>query len=221
MDNAAPYKILRFPNSPLPCVKGYSYLANPVRGRTRVLWQQIIPALMNMCQQITGAALSAYLPTFTSENGFKGATAQIATLAPYGSAAVVMIIFSYFSDRMKNRTGVGHYVCTPLIVTWQAHNAGNESRRAVAVPGAVSLAQAVAVGSGYLFPSTDSPKYTMGSAVILALSCAGAGFTGLYQFLVWRENRKRDEREGGPPAPDFKPDTATYADDAPGFRYLG
>lgn len=45
--------------------------------------------LMNMCQQITGAALSAYLPTLLSENGFKGATAQIATLAPYGSAAVV------------------------------------------------------------------------------------------------------------------------------------
>lgn len=45
--------------------------------------------LMNMCQQITGAALSAYLPTLLAENGFEGATAQIATLAPYGSAAVV------------------------------------------------------------------------------------------------------------------------------------
>lgn len=44
---------------------------------------------MNICQQITGAALSAYLPTFTKENGFKGANAQIATLAPYGSAAIV------------------------------------------------------------------------------------------------------------------------------------
>jgi hypothetical protein len=60
---------------------------------------QVIPILrspidslavfMNMCQQITGGALSAYLPTFTSENGFKGATAQIATLAPYGAAIVV------------------------------------------------------------------------------------------------------------------------------------
>lgn len=45
--------------------------------------------LINMCQQITGAALSAYLPTLLKENGFSGATAQIATLAPYGSAAVV------------------------------------------------------------------------------------------------------------------------------------
>ena len=50
---------------------------------------------MNICQQITGAALSAFLPTFTSENGFKGATAQIATLAPYGSAAVVSLADDY------------------------------------------------------------------------------------------------------------------------------
>jgi len=48
--------------------------------------------LINMCQQITGAALSAYLPTLLAENGFEGATAQIATLAPYGSAAVVRYI---------------------------------------------------------------------------------------------------------------------------------
>jgi hypothetical protein len=59
--------------------------------------------LMNMCQQITGAALSAYLPTLLSENGFKGATAQIATLAPYGSAAVCMIIAAKVSDRFGNR----------------------------------------------------------------------------------------------------------------------
>ncbi len=56
-----------------------------------------------MCQQITGAALSAYLPTFTSENGFTGANAQIATLAPYGAAIVSMIAVSMWSDRISNR----------------------------------------------------------------------------------------------------------------------
>jgi hypothetical protein len=47
--------------------------------------------LINMCQQIMGAALSAFLPTFTKENGFEGANAQIATLAPYGAAMIVRI----------------------------------------------------------------------------------------------------------------------------------
>lgn len=55
--------------------------------------------LINMCQQITGAALSAYLPTLLSENGFSGATAQIATLAPYGSAAIVGCTLPQLSRR--------------------------------------------------------------------------------------------------------------------------
>lgn len=46
-------------------------------------------------------------------------------------------------------------------------------------------------------------------------------FTAIYQILIKWENAKRDKREGGPPAPGFRPDTATYADDAPGFRYIG
>lgn len=60
----------------------------------------------------------------------------------------------------------------------------------------------------------------MGSSVCLALSAGGSVFTGIYQFLIWRENRKRDKDEGGPPVEGFRPDTATYADEAPGFRYL-
>ena len=64
-------------------------------------------ALMYQSQQISGAALAAFMPTFTSENGFKGANAQIATLAPYGAAAVSMIVLSYASDYQKNR---GWYV---------------------------------------------------------------------------------------------------------------
>lgn len=58
---------------------------------------------MYQSQQISGAALAAFMPTFTSENGFTGANAQIATLAPYGTAALAMIILSYASDKTKNR----------------------------------------------------------------------------------------------------------------------
>ena len=62
--------------------------------------------LMNMCQQITGAALSAYLPTLLAENGFEGATAQIATLAPYGCAAVVSRTCSNFTNQATDNRPV-------------------------------------------------------------------------------------------------------------------
>lgn len=54
----------------------------------------------------------------------------------------------------------------------------------------------------------------MGSAVVLGLSIAGSLFTFLYQGLIWRENKKRDKAEGGPPASDFVAETNVYADDA-------
>ncbi|THY80573.1 hypothetical protein D6C93_09850 [Aureobasidium pullulans] len=218
-------------------------------------WPQVMPMLINMCQQITGAALSAYLPTLLSENGFKGATAQIATLAPYGSAAICMIIAAKISDRFGNRgwptqfgwlllivgfglflgtptsnkpahfaalilAETGHYICTPLIVTWSANNAGSESRRAVAVPLAVALAQAVAIGSGYLFPASEGPRYTRGAIVEVALSTAGMLFTFIYMGLIRWENARRDKREGGPPAIGLRPNTAQDADEAEGFRYI-
>lgn len=241
---------------------------------------------MNACQQITGAALSAYLPTFTKENGFEGANAQIATLAPYGSAAVCMVIGSWISDRYKNRgwpiqfgwavmvlafgiylgvpatnhparfaalilAEIGHYgelshgaiVERPLIVQYARPSLSlgkpimpamslaellqfrlpfllpkllRESATAIVI--LMSLISRV--GSGYLFPHADSPRYTTGSAVCLALSAGGGIFTFMYQVLIWRENRRRDAAEGGPPEAGFRPDTATYADDAPGFRYF-
>jgi hypothetical protein len=62
--------------------------------------------LMNMCQQITGAALSAYLPTLLAENGFEGATAQIATLAPYGCAAVVSRSYLNLMNQTTNNRPV-------------------------------------------------------------------------------------------------------------------
>ncbi|KAF2216601.1 hypothetical protein CERZMDRAFT_81669 [Cercospora zeae-maydis SCOH1-5] len=102
-----------------------------------------------------------------------------------------------------------------------ANNAGSESRRVVAVPLAVALAQAVAIGSGYLLPASDGPKYTKGAAVETALSAAGMVFTFVYMGLIEWENARRDKREGRPPEAGHRPDTAEHADDAPGLRYIG
>ena len=201
---------------------------------------------------MTGSALIAFLPTMLSENGFTGANAQVATLAPYGASAVIMMVLCFGSDRYQNRgwfiqaafvmsligfaiwtagvtnrgarffalimSTVGHYVAVPLVLIWQAQNAGNESRRAVAVPMAASIAQCVAIGSGYLFPATDSPNYLKGSAVCLGLQIWGIVVCGIYQYLIRRENARRDQRDGVPD-PTVKPDTLTYADAAVGFRY--
>lgn len=98
-----------------------------VKG-TFIRWQQIVRKCNSQVQaapESHSRALLIYtfLAVFLSENGFEGANAQIATLAPYGSAAVVsslfcpvsskarwliprrkcMIIASMISDRYRNR----------------------------------------------------------------------------------------------------------------------
>jgi hypothetical protein len=55
----------------------------------------------------------------------------------------------------------------------------------------------------------------------VALSTAGMVFTFVYMGLIKWENARRDKREGGPPAPGTRPNTAQDADEAEGFRYLG
>ena len=77
------------------------------------------------------------------------------------------------------------------------------------------------IGSGYLFPKSEGPKYTRGAAVEVALSCAGMIFTFIYMGRIKWENARRDKKEGGPPAPGTRPDKANDADEAVGFRYLG
>lgn len=79
----------------------------------------------------------------------------------------------------------------------------------------------ISVGSGYLFPAKDGPVYVLGSAICVGLSVFSSVVAGIYQFLIWRENKRRDAEEGGPPALGFRPDVQTYADEAPGYRYIG
>lgn len=60
-----------------------------------------------------------------------------------------------------------------------------------------------------------------GAAVEVGLSTAGLLFTFVYMGLIKWENARRDRKEGGPPAPGTRPNTAQDADEAEGFRYLG
>ena len=89
------------------------------------------------------------------------------------------------------------------------------------MPLAVALAQAVAIGSGCLFPKSEGPRYTRGAAVEVGLSTAGLLFSLVYMGLIKWENARRDKKEGGPPAPGTRSNTAQDADEAEGFRYLG
>lgn len=74
------------------------------------------------------------------------------------------------------------------------------------------------IASGYMFPASDSPRYILGSTVCLAICLLGLVVAIAYTLLLRWENARRDKREG-PRDPLLVPDTATFGDKAPGFRY--
>jgi len=49
------------------------------------------------------AAISAFLPTIITTFGFTNARAQLLTVPPYAVAAVVLVSFSYASDKLQSR----------------------------------------------------------------------------------------------------------------------
>lgn len=113
---------------------------------------------------------------------------------------------------------IGQFIIIPMNLTWLAENAANESRRALAVPMAIAVAQSIAIASGYMFPAKDSPRYILGSTVCLAICLLGLVVAVSYTLLLRWENARRDRKEG-PRDPHITPDTATFGDKAPGFRY--
>ncbi|RXK34953.1 hypothetical protein M231_07799 [Tremella mesenterica] len=62
-----------------------------------------VPKLTYLSIIVVGAAIGAFLPTLVADVGYTGAIAQVYTLPPYGTAAIVMLIVAWVSDRYGKR----------------------------------------------------------------------------------------------------------------------
>ncbi|EIW69702.1 hypothetical protein TREMEDRAFT_44171 [Tremella mesenterica DSM 1558] len=70
---------------------------------TLISWQILLPAVTYQSIIVVGAAIGAFLPTLVADVGYTGAIAQVYTLPPYGTAAIVMLIVAWVSDRYGKR----------------------------------------------------------------------------------------------------------------------
>ncbi|KAF8814977.1 MFS general substrate transporter [Phlegmacium glaucopus] len=73
------------------------------------------------------SAISAFLPTIITTFGFTNARAQLLTVPPYAVAAVILVSFSYASDKLQTRGIFMSIACTLggigyLILLTVAHN---------------------------------------------------------------------------------------------------
>ena len=115
------------------------------------------------------------------------------------------------------------FVCVAIILAWVANNSATDSKRAGGFAVLQIIGQCGPVLGTRIFPSNEGPFYRKGMWI-----CAGFCFfvvvlSSTLSFLLWRENRKRDELHGrgsGVNAFDESVDAGSLGEKAPNFRYV-
>ncbi|KAF7186673.1 putative transporter [Pseudocercospora fuligena] len=85
---------------------------------------------------------------------------------------------------------LGLYPISTLAVTWVSTNLSPDSKRAIGMPLAYSIANISAVVSSQLYPSYQGPRYIQGNAVSAGLTVIAAFLYGSCWYLLWRRNQK-------------------------------
>lgn len=83
---------------------------------------------------------------------------------------------------------LGLYPISTLAVTWIATNLSPDSKRAIGMPLAYSIANISAVVSSQLYPSQQGPRYVQGNAVSAGLTVVAMFLYGACWLLLRRRN---------------------------------
>ncbi|KAG6830602.1 hypothetical protein H0H92_015883 [Tricholoma furcatifolium] len=80
-------------------------------GRAFRDWRIYVGGVIYFGLNCALASISAFLPTILTTLGYSNARAQLFTVPPYAVAAVVLVTFSYSSDRLQHRGGFMALAC--------------------------------------------------------------------------------------------------------------
>lgn len=79
-----------------------------------------------------------------------------------------------------------------------------------------SIGQSLSLAASFLFPSVEGPAYTKGCIINIAFQAFGLLIALSMTTYYRRENKRRNEIEGGKPAPGTHLETHEFYDKAPG-----
>ncbi|KAK5193196.1 hypothetical protein LTR92_006565 [Exophiala xenobiotica] len=87
---------------------------------------------------------------------------------------------------------LGLITFTCIFLTWLSNNIAPDSKRAVALPALVSLANLSGISSSYLYQADDAPRYVRGNSISLSfIILVLIGVAGMYLLLLKRNNEKK------------------------------
>ena len=85
----------------------------------------------------------------------------------------------------------GLYPISTLAVTWITNNLSPDSKRAIGMPFAYSIANISNLVSSQLYPSQQGPRYVQGNAVSAGLTVVAGFLYGACWLLLRRRNAKK------------------------------
>jgi hypothetical protein len=88
---------------------------------------------------------------------------------------------------------LGLYPISTLAVTWIATNLSPDTKRAIGMPLAYSIANISAVVSSQLYPSSQGPRYVQGNAISAGLTIVAMFLYGACWLLLRRRNMNKQK----------------------------
>ncbi|KAM3461821.1 hypothetical protein MY5147_000351 [Beauveria neobassiana] len=114
----------------------------------------------------------------------------------------------------------GAYTAMPIIVCWFNMNLGGHHRRAIGSAWQVGFGNLGGIIAVYVFLQRDSPRFIPGYSVCLAWFVLSAAACGVYGYMCWNANRKRNQLPPDAGASLTQEEKDDLGDNAPDYRYL-
>ncbi|KAK5045441.1 hypothetical protein LTR84_009305 [Exophiala bonariae] len=81
---------------------------------------------------------------------------------------------------------------TCIFLTWLSNNIAPDSKRSVALPALVSLANISGISSSYIYQQDDAPRFVRGNSISVSFAVMVViGVVGMYFLLLKRNNEKK------------------------------
>ena len=96
---------------------------------------------------------------------------------------------------LKSQSNItsGLYPISTLAVTWITNNLSPDSKRAIGMPFAYSIANLSNLVSSQLYPTAQGPRYVQGNAVSAGLTVVAGFLYGACWLLLRRRNAKKEK----------------------------